>query len=55
MHECDKYCFANVNGKCKALTPTPKDKCPFQKTPEQVELERKRTEQRLRHIGGIKK
>jgi len=29
---CDKDCFANVNGKCSALTEAYRGKCPFQRT-----------------------
>lgn len=56
MNKCEHTdCFANTNGKCHALSPTPQEKCPFYKSVARLELERRKTEQRLYNLGGVKK
>lgn len=48
VHEC----FACVGGHCRKLTSSyGGHKCPFFKTREQVEAERKKTVERLKRIG----
>lgn len=54
MKKCYEKCFANIDGKCRALTEIYEKDCPFKKTPEQNALEQKRVDLRLRRIGGVK-
>lgn len=56
MSECKhRDCFANTDGRCHALTSAYKEKCPFKKTLDQIETERRRTAYRLYSLGGVKK